>query len=90
MVDRKITEQERVWHSLWLFGIVIDDDLNLASLGNYWNPEGDYAIKPGYYVPNDEDTMVSLVNLDGPGRHDDPTLPEVVLSDRMICDWLAV
>lgn len=75
--ETPMTEQERVWHSLWLYGIVIDDDQNLASLGRYWNPEQDMTLKPAYYVPDDEDTIVSLVNLDGPNRHDDPSLSEI-------------
>ena len=70
----EVTNQERIWHSLWLFGIVIDDDSNLASLGNYWNPEGSYAVQPSYYVPNDElGTMI----LNGPDRPDTPALDEI-------------
>ena len=84
-----ITNQERIWKQLWLFGIVIDDDQNLASLGSYWNPEGMLNVKPSYYVPNDEDTIVSLVCLDGPRRDDNPAQPEVVLSDAAIWEYIA-
>lgn len=71
----QISNQERIWKELWLFGIVIDDDQNLASLGRYWNPEQDYVLKPDYYVPDDE---LSTITLDGPNRPDTPALSEIV------------
>lgn len=87
-MNTEMTNQERIWKELWLFGIVIDDDQNLASLGSYWNPEGSVNLKPSYYVPDDEDTIVSLVNLDGPNRFDAPSLPEVTLSDAAITRYV--
>jgi hypothetical protein len=72
MMDHtEVSNQERIWYSLWLYGIVIDDDSNLASLGNYWNPDGDLTVKPSYYVPDDE---LSTITLDGPNRPDSPSL----------------
>lgn len=42
-------QSEMLWQQIWLFGIIVDDDLD-------------------YYVPDDEDTTVSLITLDGPRR----------------------
>lgn len=41
--------QYGAWHRLWLFGIIVDDDMD-------------------YYVPDDYDTEVSLLDLDPPSE----------------------
>jgi len=56
---------EATWIDVWLFGIVVDDDKHV-SLGSYWNPNGDLAVKPSYYVPDDFDTNGQLVTVDTP------------------------
>lgn len=63
--DWALSGAESTWIDVWLFGIVVDDDKHV-SLGSYWNPNGDLAVKPSYYVPDDFDTNVPLVSVDTP------------------------
>lgn len=72
--------QTHIWHELWLFGIVIDDDLHLEPLTGFYVDQ-DQPGRAAYYVPDDYDTTVSLVCLDGPQRSDSPSL-------RQIADWM--
>lgn len=70
-----ITNQTRIWHELWLFGIVVDDDLELESLkGFYVDPNWPDERRAGYYVPDDK---LSTIVLDGPSRVDNPALDEM-------------
>ena len=64
--DWPLSNAERIWIQVWLFGIVVDDDTNVQSLGSYWNPNGELAIKPAYYVPDDFDTEVPIITIDQP------------------------
>jgi len=66
--DWPLSEAERIWIELWRYGVIIDDDQNLASLGSYWNPEGSLRVKPTYYVPDDWDTEIPTVSVDQPPR----------------------
>ena len=61
-----------LWDAMWRFGIVIDNDTALVteSLAGYWNPEGSLRCRADYYVPNDYDTEVSLIDLDHPPMED--------------------
>ena len=52
-----------LWHSLWLFGIVLEDNV-FSSLGNCWQPDG--VVANGYYIPDDFDTSIPLVSIDQP------------------------
>lgn len=50
-----------VWHKLWLFGLIEDQDVvKQRSCGDLWRPYG--RIANGYYVPDDEDTEISIFN----------------------------
>jgi hypothetical protein len=55
---------EHLWHSMWLFGIVLDED-------------------GGYYVPSDHLVEMELIELSGPNRADDPSLPEVATMELL-------
>lgn len=56
---------QHVWYKLWLFGIVVDNDVTLQrSCGDLWRPDG--KIANGYYVPDDEDSELSLIDIDHP------------------------
>ena len=66
------TTGEHLWDAMWRFGIVVDNDTALVteSLAGYWNPEGSLRVRADYYVPNDYDTEVSLIDLDHPPMED--------------------
>ena len=52
---------EHVWYRLWLFGLVESSDVvRQRSCGDLWRPDG--RIANGYYIPDDDDTMVSIDN----------------------------
>ncbi len=52
---------EHLWRRLWLFGLIEDTDVvSQRSCGDLWRPEG--RIANGYYIPDDEDTEVSIDN----------------------------
>lgn len=53
-----------LWHSAWLYGIVVDNDAPFTDLYGFYHPEDD---RPrGYYVPDDFDTEVSILSIDTP------------------------
>ena len=64
--DWPLSEAERIWEMLWLYGIIIDDDLKTERLAGYWNPEGSLISRADYYVPDDEDTEYPIISLDQP------------------------
>lgn len=54
-----------VWHRLWLFGLVEDKDVVAQrSCGDLWRPAG--RIANGYYIPDDEDSELTLTTIDNP------------------------
>ena len=64
-VERMVgfTTGEHLWDTMWRFGLVEDKDVvQQRSCGNLWRPDG--RIANGYYVPDDDDTEVSLVTLE--------------------------
>jgi hypothetical protein len=56
-----LKDASHLWHSLWLFGIVLDDDKdyyrNPDSEG--WSMNIDHQL--GWYIPDDYDTTVPLL-----------------------------
>jgi hypothetical protein len=64
-VERMVgfTTGEHLWDAMWRFGLVEDKDVvQQRNCGNLWRPDG--RIANGYYVPDDDDTEVSLVTLE--------------------------
>ena len=60
-----LTTGEYLWDTLWRFGLVEDKDVvSQRSCGDLWRPDG--RIANGYYIPDDEDSEVSLVSIDSP------------------------
>lgn len=52
---------EHQWDVLWRFGLVLDDDTAAQrSCGDLWRPNG--RIESSWYVPDDEDTPISIDN----------------------------
>jgi len=58
---------QHLWEAAWRFGIVVDNDAPMTGLYGYYHPEDD-SYPGSYYVPDDFDTMVSVITLDGPTR----------------------
>lgn len=50
-----------IWHRLWLFGLIEDEDVvKQRSCGDLWRPDG--RVANGYYIPDDDDTEISIDN----------------------------
>lgn len=56
------TTGEHLWRDAWLFGIIVDDDVQ--QLGGYWKPEG--TIANGYYFPDPEDVTIEVTVFNPP------------------------
>jgi len=56
-----MVDQWHLWHSLWLFGVVLDDDKDyyLDPSAEGWSMNIDRQL--GWYIPDDYDTEVEIV-----------------------------
>ena len=58
------TTGQYLWHKAWLFGLVLDSDVQAQrSCGDLWRPNG--HIESAYYIPDDYDTEIELCSIAG-------------------------